>query len=99
MTIAAGIVYGQWIASRIFMPVPEDRRRRRLRGSDGKRRRPVPVVVLLLILPVLLIFGATIATLRNVPFKPASRCSWAIRLRRSRSPRWWRSTFSASAAA
>ena len=40
--------------------------------SDGKTPPPIPVIILLLILPVLLIFGATVATLWNIPFKPVA---------------------------
>ena len=58
----------RWIARRIFVPVPE------IAASAGAPRRrapapPVPLVVLLLLLPVLLIFGATVASLRKLPFR------------------------------
>jgi len=72
MTIAAGIVYGGWAARRIFIPVPEIADAAAPARQDGRGAPPVPIVVLLLLLPVLLIFGATIANLSNVPFKSAA---------------------------
>src|SRR5436305_4441924 len=68
MTVAAGIVYGKWISKRLFIPVPKVADST-LAVSDGQSPPPIPVVILLLILPVLLIFGATLATLRDVPFR------------------------------
>jgi gluconate transporter len=71
MTIAAGILYGQWSAKRIYVGVPK-MAEAVTSESDGKTPPPVPMIILLLILPVLLIFGATIATLWNIPFKPVA---------------------------
>ena len=48
---------------------PKIAERARAQPTDGSAAPPVPVVVLLLLLPVLLIFGATMANLRNVPFR------------------------------
>jgi gluconate transporter len=71
MTIAAGILYGQWIAKRLHIGVPK-MAEAVTSESDGKTPPPIPAIVLLLILPVLLIFGATVATLWNIPFKPVA---------------------------
>jgi gluconate transporter len=68
MTVAAGIVYGKWISKRLFIPVPK-LADSTLAVSDGQSPPPIPVVIILLILPVVLIFGATIATLRDIPFR------------------------------
>ena len=68
MTIVAGVFYGKWVSKRLFIPVPK-LADSTLSASDGQAPPPIPVVVLLLILPVLLIFGATIANLRDVPFR------------------------------
>ncbi len=68
MTITAGMIYGQWIARRIRVPLPE-MAAQQSRAVDTKAAPPVPMVILLLILPVLLVFGATMASLRDIPFK------------------------------
>ena len=41
-------------------------------SGDGRPAPSIPMVVLLLLLPVLLIFGATLANLWNVPFRSAA---------------------------
>jgi gluconate transporter len=69
MVITAGIFYGTWIARRINVPVPEIAASALAVKESDRTPPPIPVVILLLILPVLLIFGATVATLRNVPFR------------------------------
>jgi len=69
MAIVAGIFYGTWIARRSFIPVPEIANTTQQAKSDGKAAPPISIVVLLLLLPVLLIFGATVASLRKVPFQ------------------------------
>jgi gluconate transporter len=71
MTIVAGIFYGGWIAKRMFIGVPKMAEAVTSEG-DGLKPPPIPVIILLLILPVLLIFGATIAQLYNIPFRPAA---------------------------
>jgi gluconate transporter len=71
MTIVAGIFYGGWIAKRMFVGVPKMAESVQSE-SDGLKPPPIPVIILLLILPVLLIFGATIAQLYNIPFRPAA---------------------------
>jgi len=72
MIIAAGIVYATWIARRIYVPVPEIAEASMTRKDSTRPAPPLPLVVLLLILPVVLIFGATVANLRHVPFQNAA---------------------------
>jgi gluconate transporter len=67
MTVIAGVFYGSWVARRIFVPVPAIATA--ATEQQDQVPPPLPVVVLLLILPVLLIFGATLATLAKVPFR------------------------------
>src|SRR5262252_3787764 len=57
MTVIAGVFYGNWIAKRMFIPVPAIAEAA-AEAQDKQAPPPLPVVVLLLILPVLLIFGA-----------------------------------------
>src|SRR3954452_24216562 len=56
MSIVAGIIYGQWIARRIHVGLPE------FAATHGSVEQaadapPVPMVILLLVLPVTLTFG------------------------------------------
>ena len=71
MTIAGGMIYGQWIARRMYIPVPEIAAAL-TRAPETVGAPPVPMVILLLVLPVMLTFGATMASLRNLPFKPVA---------------------------
>jgi gluconate transporter len=71
MTIIAGIGYGGWVSKRLFIGVPK-MAELSASQSDGLKPPPIPVIVMLLILPVVLIFGATLAGLNNVPFKGAA---------------------------
>ena len=68
MAIVGGIVYGGWIARRIFVPVPE------MAQASGEQR-PATVshwqVTLILLLPVMFIFAATITDMTNAPGKAA----------------------------
>lgn len=68
MTIIAGIFYGGWCSKRLFIPVPK-MAEVSSSASDGLKPPPIPVIILLLVLPVLLIFGSTIASLYQVPFR------------------------------
>ncbi len=64
MAVAGGIVYGRWIANRMFIPVPADK----VETAVEKSTLPPPnvgLVALLLTLPVLLIFASTIANRWN----------------------------------
>jgi gluconate transporter len=67
MTIMGGIVYGKWISKRIFLPVPAIATAGKTREESEIKAPPIPMIVLLLLLPVLLIFGATIANMSNAP--------------------------------
>ena len=56
----SGVVYGLWIAKRMFIPVPQNKAH--TEAPEARQSPPpVPLVALLLTLPVLLIFAATIA--------------------------------------
>jgi gluconate transporter len=68
MTITAGMIYGQWIAKRIHIGLP-DIATAQTQAPKSEGAPPVPVVILLLVLPVLLTFGATMASLRDIPLK------------------------------
>jgi gluconate transporter len=71
MAIVGGMMYGQWIARRIHVPVPEIASTMK-HSEEARNTPPVPVVILLLLLPVTLTFGATMASLRNIPLKGAA---------------------------
>src|SRR5690242_3113360 len=70
MAILGGLVYGPWIAKRIFVPVPA------MAGTEEPARTksasPVGLVALILVLPVLLTLGASIAGASNLPGKSAA---------------------------
>ena len=68
MALAAGMLYGTWIARRIYIPVP-DIAKLMTRGAETASAPPIPMVILLLLLPVMLTLGATLAGLRDLPFK------------------------------
>jgi gluconate transporter len=70
VAIFGGIVYGSWIAKRIYVEVPAIAAT--TQRHDVEHAPPVAIVILLLLLPILLIFGATIANLRHVPFQGAA---------------------------
>ena len=62
MAISGGILYGRWIANRLFIPVPE----MAARVKEEKSPFPDPsvgLVILILVLPVLFIFASSIADL------------------------------------
>ncbi len=66
MAIAGGILYGRWIASRIFVPVPD------VAGREASRVENPPsvgVVMLLLLMPVSFIFAASIAEMLKLPIR------------------------------
>ena len=70
MTLIAGIVYGNWVARRIHIGVPEIAAAMTMKSAESPGAPPpVPVVILLLLLPVTLTFGATMASLRNIPLR------------------------------
>ena len=68
MALAAGMLYGTWIARRMYIPVP-DIAKIMTRAPETESAPPIPMVILLLLLPVVLTLGATLAGLTNVPFK------------------------------
>jgi len=59
MVIAGAMMYGPWIARRIFVAVPAMAERAVEAKSTGAPP-PVPMVILILLMPVLLIFAATL---------------------------------------
>ncbi len=71
MAISGGILYGRWIANRIFVPVPAMASRPVDASEQAKTPPPVGLVILLLLLPVLIIFSATAADMMNLPVKAA----------------------------
>ncbi|MCW5981781.1 MAG: gluconate:H+ symporter [Bryobacteraceae bacterium] len=72
MAIAGGIVYGTWIAKRIFVPVPPMAESFAPKEETGKRPPHVAVVASILLLPLALIFGATIVEMAGLPGRPAA---------------------------
>ena len=68
MALAAGMLYGTWIARRIYIPVP-DLAKVMTRAAESESAPPIPMVILLLLLPVMLTLGATLASLRDLPLK------------------------------
>jgi gluconate transporter len=72
MAVVSGMGYGNWIAKRMYVPLPEIAAHSPS-PKEGKIAPPaVGTVVFLLLLPVLLIFGATVASLYNVPMRGAA---------------------------
>ena len=60
MAISGGILYGRWIANRLFIPVPE----MATRVKEEKSPYPDPsvgLVILVLVLPVMFIFASSVA--------------------------------------
>jgi gluconate:H+ symporter, GntP family len=70
VAIVSGVFYGQWIAKRINVAVPEIASAAPQVDRGGGP--PVWMVILLLLLPVGLIFGAALATMVNVPLRGAA---------------------------
>lgn len=71
MAILGGMVYGLWIANRIFVPVPEMASRQEAPESQTAPPPGVGLVLLILLLPVILIFISTIADMASKPKAPA----------------------------
>jgi gluconate transporter len=68
MALVGGILYGKWIGGRIFLPVPAMASAPKQATEESSSDAPsVAMIVLLLLLPVLLIFGATVANLAKFP--------------------------------
>ena len=72
MAILSGITYGGWIGRRMNIPLPAIADAVPEAPKQKSAPPSVGVVVLLLLLPVLLIFGATIAGLYRIPFRPVA---------------------------
>jgi gluconate transporter len=67
MVIVGGVFYGGWLSKRMYIPVPDISEAAPQAERSAGRAPSLPVIVLLLILPVLLIFGATLANLLKLP--------------------------------
>jgi len=67
MAVAGGLVYGQWIAKRLFIPPPPMAQRAEPNGETPAAPPHAGLVVLILVLPVFLIFGASIAGAAHLP--------------------------------
>jgi gluconate transporter len=65
MAVAGGIVYGGWVARRVFIPVPEMAGLEPQTRTGDKPAPAVPLVLFILLLPVLLMLAATV--LRSNP--------------------------------
>ena len=63
MAISGGIVYGRWIAEKLFIPVPEMATRVKEEQKSPFPDPSVGLVILILLLPVLFIFASSIADL------------------------------------
>jgi gluconate transporter len=72
MAILGGIVYGGWLAKRMNIAVPEISEAAPRQDPSQGAPPSIWVVILLLVLPVVLIFGATLANLYKVPFTGAA---------------------------
>jgi gluconate transporter len=72
MAIVGGIFYGGWIAKRIDIPVPEISEAAPKAEREQGPSPSLPLIVLLLLLPILLIFGATLANLCKLPHAGAA---------------------------
>jgi len=63
MAISGGIIYGRWIAGKLFIPVPEMATRVKQEEKSPFPDPSVGLVILILLLPVLFIFASSIADL------------------------------------
>ncbi|HTX39543.1 MAG TPA: gluconate:H+ symporter, partial [Bryobacteraceae bacterium] len=72
MAVVSGVFYGGWVARRLFIPVPAMAGKFSPVAESGQPAPPIPLVIALLVLPVVLIFGATLANLAHVPFHNAA---------------------------
>ncbi len=69
MAVAGGVFYGRWIAQRVFVPPPPMAERAEPESKTQIAPPHAGLVALILVLPVLLIFGASLATSANLPGK------------------------------
>ena len=65
MAVVGGVVYGTWIARRVFIPIPEMAGAAPEAAKAENRPPAVPLVLFILLLPVLLMLAATV--LRGSP--------------------------------
>lgn len=65
MAISGGILYGRWIANRLFIPVPEMASRVKEEKKSPFPDPSVGLVIMVLVLPVLFIFASSIADLSH----------------------------------
>jgi gluconate transporter len=72
MAVVSGVFYGGWVADRLYLGVPAMAGKASPVAESGRPAPPVPLIVALLVLPVVLIFGATVANLAHVPFHNAA---------------------------
>lgn len=71
MAVVGGIFYGNWIARRIYAPVPEIAESfARHEEANSLPPPSVPLVLVVLLLPIGLIFAATIGGMLDAPGKP-----------------------------
>jgi H+/gluconate symporter-like permease len=69
--IVSGIWYGVWISKRISPPIPSFAAKVNTEKLGDRKPPAVGLVILILLMPILLIFAATIANMRNWPGRPA----------------------------
>jgi hypothetical protein len=72
MAIVGGILYGGWVSKRINIAVPAISEEAPKTNETQGPPPSLPVIVLLLLLPVLLIFGATLASFYKLPYGGAA---------------------------
>jgi len=72
MAIIGGIFFGGWLAKRMNIPVPAISEAAPKQDQSHGPPPSLGVVVVLLLLPVILIFGATVANLYKIPFRGAA---------------------------
>ena len=72
MAIVGGILYGGWVSKRMNIAVPAISEAAPKTNETQGPPPSLPVVVLLLLLPVLLIFGATLASFYKLPYGGAA---------------------------
>ncbi|HUD98153.1 MAG TPA: gluconate:H+ symporter [Bryobacteraceae bacterium] len=72
MAIVGGILYGGWVSKRMNIAVPAISEAAPKTNETQGPPPSLPVIVLLLLLPVLLIFGATLASFYKLPYGGAA---------------------------